>query len=127
MCLCVLGGPLLLRADVQPMMSRDALVGKWKATITPDDNGKETTDNLTFKGGQFTSENEKSDGFDPATYQDDPGPRGIGAKFSCTLTNKAGDTAKWTGLSTGQDMEGTLVITKKDGSSTSYSFKASKG
>jgi hypothetical protein len=126
-CLCALLCGALSAAPAQPLFARDALVGKWKATVTPDDGGKDATDNLTFKGGQFTSENEKGDGFDPAAYADDPGPQGIGAKFSVSLTNKAGDTAKWTGLSTGTEMEGTLVITKKDGTNKSYSFKASKG
>ncbi len=126
-CLCVLSCSMLSAAPVEKLMAHDALVGKWKATVTPDDGGKDSTDNITFKGGQFTSENQKGDGFEPATYEDDPGPQGIGAKFSVTLTNKAGDTAKWTGLSTGTEMEGTLVVTKKDGTSKSYSFKASKG
>jgi hypothetical protein len=125
-CLCMLGCSVLSAAPVQKLVARDALVGKWKATVSPDDGQKDSTDNLTFKGGQFTSENEKGDGFDPATYADDPGPQGIGAKFSVTLTNKDGDTAKWTGLSTGTEMEGTLVVTKKDGTSKSYSFKATK-
>ena len=123
MLVCVLG----IVASVQAMMARDALIGKWKATVTPDDGGKETTDNITFKGGKFSSENEKADGYEDATYEDDPSPQGISAKFSVTLKNKAGDTATWTGFSTGTEMDGTLVVTKKDGGKTSYAFKASKG
>jgi hypothetical protein len=126
-CLCVLVYSAFAGASVLRLVAHDALIGKWKATVTPDDGGKDSTDNLTFKGGQFTSENEKGDGFDPATYDDDPSPQGISAKFTVTLTNKAGDSAKWTGVSTGAEMDGTLVITKKDGSTKSYSFKASKG
>ena len=125
-CLGVIACSMLSAAPPLPLLARDALAGKWKATLTADDTAKESTDNLTFKGGQFTSENGTGDGFDPATYADDPGPQGIGAKFSVTLTNKAGDTAKWTGLSTGSEMDGTLVVTKKDGTSKSYSFKATK-
>jgi hypothetical protein len=123
MCVFAMGAV----AAVQPLLARDALIGKWKATVTPDDGGKETTDNITFKAGKFSSENEKADGYEDATYEDDPSPQGISAKFSVTLTNKAGDTAKWSGFSTGTEMEGTLVVTKKDGSKTSYAFKASKG
>jgi hypothetical protein len=106
---------------------RDALVGKWKMTITADDTGKETTDNVTFKGGKFNSANQAKDGFDDATYEDKPTPAGISAQFDVTLTNKAGDTAKWSGLSTGNEMTGTLVVTKKDGAVISYTIKGSKG
>jgi hypothetical protein len=120
LCVCVI-------ATAEPIMARDALIGKWKATITADDGGKETTDNITFKGGKFSSENEKADGFEDATYDDDPSPQGISAKFSVTLKNKAGDTAKWSGFSTGTEMDGTLEVTKKDGSKVSYAFKATKG
>jgi hypothetical protein len=123
-CVLIFGG--LTSAGVRPLLARDALVGKWKATITSDDGAKESTDTLTFKGGQFTSEKEKADGFESAAYSDDPGPQGIGAQFSVTLTNKAGDTAKWSGFSSGSDIDGTLVVTKKDGTAISYTFKASK-
>jgi hypothetical protein len=113
-------------AGVQPLMARDSLVGKWTATVTSDDGGKQSTDTISFKGGQFTSDTEKTDGFQPAAYSDDPGPQGIGAQFSVTLTNKAGDTAKWTGFSTGSDIDGTLVITRKNGTAISYTYKATK-
>jgi hypothetical protein len=126
-CLCLLSCSVLAGASVQRLMARDALIGKWKATITPDDGGKETTDNLTFKAGKFTSENEKTDGYDPAAYDDDPSPQGISAKFSVTLTNGSGDTAKWSGFSTGTEMDGTLVLTRKDGVVKTYTFKATKG
>ena len=112
-------------AAVQPLMARDALVGKWKATLTTDD-GKETTDNISFKGGKFTSENEGKEGFDPATYEDDPAPQGLSAKFNVTLKNKDGDTAAWAGFSTGSQIDGTLVVTKKDGTKLSYTVKAEK-
>ncbi len=126
MCAMILSASALLTAGVQPLLSRDALVGKWKTDLTADDGSKQSTDTITFKAGKFTSDAEKTDGYEPAAYEEDPGPQGIGAKFSVTLTNKTGDTAKWSGFSTGSDLSGTLVITKKDGSTTSYSFKASK-
>ncbi len=116
---------ICVTAAVQTRMGRDALVGKWKATLTTDE-GKETTDTITFKGGKFTSENETKDGYEATTYQDDPAPMGMSAKFSVTLTNKAGDTAKWSGFSTGSEIDGTLVVTRKDGSVVNYTVKASK-
>lgn len=109
------------------LLGRDALVGKWKTTITSDDGAKETTDNITFKGGKFTSENEEKDGFEAATYEDKPSPLGVSAQFDVTLTNKAGDTAKWSGVSTGTEISGTLVVTKKDGTVINYTIKATKG
>lgn len=108
------------------LLGRDALVGRWKATVTADDGGKETTDNITFKGGKFSSENQAKDGFEAATYEDKPAPQGLSAQFDVTLTNKAGDTAKWSGFSTGTEISGTLVVTKKDGTVINYTIKASK-
>jgi hypothetical protein len=117
---------LLCGTSAFALMARDALVGKWTADVTSDDGSKVFQDTITFKGGQFTSEKESADGFQPAAYEDDPSPHGISAQFKVTLTNKDGDTAKWSAFSTGTDMTGTLVVTKKDGSSMSYSFKATK-
>jgi hypothetical protein len=109
------------------LAGRDALIGKWKATITNDDTARETTDNLEFKGGKFTSENEKTDGFEPAAYEDDPAPQGMGmSKFSVDLTNKAGDTASWAGTAAGNEISGTLVIKKKDGTKMTYTVKATR-
>jgi hypothetical protein len=108
-------------------LGRDALVGKWKATLIADDSGRQTTDNLTFKGRKFTSENQAKEGFETSNYDDKPAPAGLSAQFDVTLTNKAGDTAKWSGLSTGSEMSGTLVVTKKDGTVISYTIKATKG
>jgi hypothetical protein len=118
---------LCLGLSTNLLAGRDALVGKWKATVTNDDTSKDTTDNLEFKGGKFTSENEQADGFEPATYEDDPAPQGMGlSKFSVDLTNKAGDTATWSGTATGNEISGTLVIKKKDGTKTTYTVKATK-
>jgi hypothetical protein len=116
---------LCVSAFSQTAFGRDALVGKWKATLSTDD-GKQTADNITFKGGKFTSENQQKDGFEPATYDDKPAPAGMSAQFDVTLTNKAGDTAKWSGFSTGNEITGTVVITKKDGTTTTCNFKAAK-
>jgi len=125
-CIVLFSAALPALGDARPLLGRDAVVGKWKATITSDDGAKETTDNITFKGGKFTSENQQKDGFEPANYEDKPAPQGMSAEFEVTLTNKAGDTAKWSGFSTGTEMSGTMVVTKKDGTTTSYSFKAEK-
>ncbi len=109
------------------LAARDALIGKWTAEVTPDDNnGKPFNDTLTLKGGNFNSDTLLKQGFQPATYDESPAPLGMAAKFSVTLKNAAGDTATWSGFSTGTQLEGTLVVTKKDGPPVSYSFKATK-
>jgi hypothetical protein len=117
---------VLLLIPAAAYAGRDALVGSWKATVTSDDGAKETTDKITFKGGKFTSENQEKTGFAAAAYEDKPAPAGMAAEFEVTLKNKDGDTAKWSGFSTGSAISGTLVVTKKDGTTTSYSFKAEK-
>ncbi len=75
---------------------------------------------------KFTSQELQKQGFEPATYEENPSPLGAAAKFSVTLTNKDGDTAKWTGESMGVEMSGELTITRKDGTAISYTFKASR-
>jgi hypothetical protein len=120
---------LLVPLAASPAFARDALAGKWTATVTPDDatNAKEFTDTLTFKGGKLESAELTKQGYDSATVNDSPSPIGVASKFDVTLTNKAGDTAAWTGTTAANEMTGTLTITRKDGTKITYSFKASKG
>ncbi len=110
---------------------RDPLGGKWTATVTPDeeaakDGAKEYADTYTFKAGKFTSDTLKKDGFDPADVNDNSSPVANLGKFDVTLKNKDGDTAKWTGETVGGELTGTLVVTKKDGTTKTYNFKAKK-
>jgi hypothetical protein len=119
---------LLIPLTANTALARDALAGKWSATVTPDDtSAKEYTDTLTIKGGKLESDELKKNGFDAAAINDSPSPIGVAAKFDVTLTNKDGDTAVYTGTSTANEMTGTLTVTKKDGTKTTYSFKASRG
>ena len=118
---------LLIPLTATQAFARDALAGKWSATVTPDDtSAKEYTDTLTFKGGKLESDELKKAGFDGATVNDSPSPMGVAAKFDVTLTNKDGDTAAYAGTSTANEMTGTLTVTKKDGTKTTYSFKATR-
>ncbi len=130
------GMSVLLAASVSSLaashrtFNRDALVGKWTASVTPDDSSrgsaKEFTDTLEIKGGKFTSDTLAKTGYESATYEDRSGPIGVAAQFSVTLTNKNGDTAKWTGTSSGKEMTGELTVTKKNGDAVSYTFKATR-
>lgn len=111
---------------------RDPLAGKWTATLTPDDDGtrdgaKEYTDTLTIKGSRITSDTLKKDGFESAEVNDHASIVGNVAKFDATMTNKDGDSAKFTGQTVGGgELEGTLVVTKKDGTKRTYTYKATK-
>ena len=107
--------------------ARQSLHGKWAATMTADDDAKEHTDVVEFTNGdQLTSEQMKKDGYEPAAYAGRGSPIGSAEQFEATLKNKAGDSAKWQGQVLGGEITGTLTITKKDGTTTSYSFKAKR-
>ena len=108
---------------------KDALHGKWSATVVPDPGspGKEHADTLTFtKGDLFSSENLSKQGYDPAPYTDRPSPIGVADTWTVTLKDKAGDTAVWQGTEAGGQLTGSLVLTPKDGAPASYTFKAER-
>ena len=117
LCLPVLAG-----------MYREALLGKWSATVTADEGaGKEHADTLTFTNGyMFASDELAKQGFGPASYADRFTPTGAAATFDVTLTNKAGDTAHWQASEAGGQMTGTLVVTPKGGAPVGYAFKAER-
>ena len=107
--------------------ARQSLHGKWTATLTADDGGKEQADTLEFtKGDQFTSDRMAKDGFDPAPYAGRGSPIGAAEQFETTLTNKAGDTAKWEGQNLGGQLTGTLTLTRKGVATTTFTFKATR-
>jgi len=112
-------------------LGRDALIGKWTATITPDDDAhrageREVKDELTFKGGTFASTAFAKRGFDPGPYDEEIHPGSVGG-FSAIQNNKSGDgNIKWNGFVAAGELSGTLVWTKKDGTVLNYTFKGSK-
>lgn len=122
--------PLLLAAARPMALFRDALHGKWAATVVPDDmnvGAKQFKDVITFSlGDLFASDELSKQGYEPTTYKDRGSPIGVAAKFEVTQTNKAGDTAAWTGAEAGGELTGSLVLTPKGGVPVTYTFKAEK-
>jgi hypothetical protein len=102
----------------------------WKVSVTPDDDAKGTgqhafDDNLTFKGGKFTSDAFKARGFDAIDFDSDT-RRGPLAAFTANTKSDQNGTAKWTGTTTGADITGDLVWTKADGSVVNFTFTGEK-
>ncbi|HYO10857.1 MAG TPA: hypothetical protein VER17_17970 [Tepidisphaeraceae bacterium] len=122
---------LTLFAPPAPAAARDAFVGAWAVTVTPDDTTgkageKEFKDTFTFKGMQFTSEAcNKKHGFKSAEYTEDT-RGGIAATFKCEAKSDKQGTATWTGTSTGSSIKGELVWKKPDGTELRYSFTGEK-
>jgi hypothetical protein len=122
-------GLLTVAAFPRPSLAllRDGLHGKWTATVTADDGGKDHADTFTFTNGDlFTSEQMEKDGFEPASYAGRGTVIGVAEQFDTTLKNKAGDSAHWQGENVGGQLTGTLTITRKNGDVTTFTFKATR-
>jgi hypothetical protein len=121
---------LCLLSCCAPAQARDAFVGQWKVTITPDDDAarageKEYKDTLTFKGNQFKSKACEAHGFKQAEYEEDT-RAGLIATFKATAKSEKEGKAVWTGTSTGQDITGEMTWTKSDGTELKYTFKGTR-
>src|SRR5436190_10022054 len=109
----------------------DPIQGVWKLDVSADDDArgagaKDFKDTLDFhKDDVFTSTHFKEQGIKEGKYETDQRPFGP-AKFDATLESKAGDKIKYSGVSTGQNMEGTLQVKKKDGTVLNYKFKGER-
>lgn len=124
--------PFVVHADLKPLpLGRDALAGKWKVTVTPDEDArkageKEFKDVLVFKGSTFTATECKKWGFETGVYEEDVHPGGIGG-FTATQKSKTTyGTMKWSGLVAASELTGDIVWTKKDGEKRNFTFKGSK-
>jgi hypothetical protein len=101
--------------------------GSWKVTFTPETDGKEFEDTLTFTANRFsTTRFQKEYGLGKGTYEEHT-TRGPIAKFSATVKDEKKGTAEWAGTVTGADLQGEVTITRKDGTVLRYSFKANRG
>ena len=110
-------------------LARDPFAGKWDATITPEGGGKEIKDVLTFKGSMFTSAELDKKGFKSQQYEEDTrGAGAVAAAWKCEQksTKPAEGKAEWTGTVTASDMTGELKVTKGNGDTVNYTFKATK-
>lgn len=111
-------------------LAGDQFQGKWKVTVTPDDDAKaagvsEFEDTLVFKGNTFVAEACVPYGFDSVEYESDT--RGLtAASFTAEPKSESSGTAKWSGFTTGQEIQGELVWTKTDGTVVRYTFKGAR-
>jgi hypothetical protein len=108
----------------------DALEGKWKVKVEPDEDSRKTgakdyDDTYTFKANKFTSDSCKKQGFGETTYDEDTRRFGPATFTAESKSDKEG-AAKWSGTVTVNEMTGELTITRKDGSTVHYTFKGSK-
>jgi len=121
---------LLILALGGVAMARDQFEGKWTVTVTPDADAdaageKEFEDAFEFKGIKFSSKFFKELGFEPVEYETDT--RGvIAASFTAVFKSDEIGTAKWTGFTTGQEIQGELVRTRPDGTVLRFTYKGTK-
>src|SRR4051794_37779698 len=110
--------------------ARDAFVGIWKITVSPDEDAirakaKEYNDTVTFKGSQLESAELKKKGF-PATAYDEDTRGGVAATFKCEMKSEKEGKAVWSGMSTGSELTGEMTWTKANGTELKYTFKGTK-
>ena len=118
---------LLLAFTALPARAADPFEGKWKVTLTSEGaNGKDLTDTLVFtRGDKFSAVEMKKRGFPEVTYESDTRRFGP-ATFKAEQTSPKEGKAKWEGTVAAVEISGTMVLTKKDGSTINYTFKGSK-
>jgi hypothetical protein len=91
--------------------NKGPLEGKWKVDVTASEENageKGYKDILTFKVDEtFNSEKFKKAGFKDATYEVDQRPYGP-AQFKVTLTDDKQGEIKFTGVATGQNINGEI-------------------
>ena len=114
----------------QAVLARDAFVGTWKITVSPDEEAvrekaKEFKDTVIFKGSQFESAELKKKGFPATTYEEDT-RGGVAATFKCEMKSEKEGKALWSGISTGVDITGEMTWTRPDGTELKYTFKGEK-
>jgi hypothetical protein len=132
--LVVLGCALLATAQVVrpvPMRGGDPMDGTWKVTLTPDDvtrggGDRAFDDTLIFHADQFTSKTMEKSGFGPVHYELDSRAIGGVAQFTANPTSPSAGSAKWGGATSGQELQGTMEWTKKDGTVARYELKGTK-
>lgn len=107
---------------VTPAIAADAIEGTvWKIKLTATDGGKDFADVLHFKGSLFTDDELAKKGFMPANIDENTTRFGP-ATFEVKAESKTDGSVKWNGSISADQMTGTLVWTKADGSTLNYSF-----
>ena len=113
---------ILLSSSIALSRASDPFEGTWKIQATPDgSDGKPFDDVLTFKGGQFVSQEMTKRGFKVTGYDEDTRGRTT-ATFVATAKSDKGGEMKWTGSITGPAIRGDIDLTKPDGTSVHYTY-----
>ena len=117
----------------KPLSHGDRFPGKWAITITPSGSDanlpgvKEFKEELTFDNTNMSTKVLEKQGFKTAPYEADSSGAIGPATFKCKQESDKEGKIEWQGLtSTGDDLTGTLVWTKKDGPVVHYDFKGEK-
>ncbi|MGH2398163.1 MAG: hypothetical protein ACRDFW_14565, partial [bacterium] len=96
----------------------------WQVKVTPDEASKNQPDaqafdnTLSFQNGQLTSSECTKAGFNPSAYS--PSPAGNGWTFRSQQANQKVGKTEWVGQATGENIKGTMSLTKNDGSRIQY-------
>lgn len=112
------------------VQAKDIILGKWKVTLTRDDDSpkvgkKEMQDTLAFTGGYFESEEFKKHGFEAVTYEEDT--RGVQTiVFTAKVKSEKEGEIKWSGQAVANEITGEMTWTQKDGAEIRYSFKGGR-
>jgi hypothetical protein len=79
-------------------------------------------DTLIFDRGRFSSMSKTGEGFKPSGYDAQAEKAGSVATWQAESSGQDGSLLEWNGQVDGDRMRGTLVWTRKDGTSKAYSF-----
>lgn len=120
---------LMIACFTAPARAADNFDGKWKITITPDEenpgNEKEYEDLLTFGGSKFFSTKFLALGFKPVVFESDTRRGPLGTFIAKPESEKNG-TMEWRGTTTGVDITGEMTWTKADGTALRYTYKGER-
>lgn len=102
----------------------------WEVKVTPDEGSQKQPDvkvfdnTLIFQNGRLTSTECSKKGFTPSAYS--PSPSGNGLSFRSQQASQNVGKTDWVGQATGEDIKGTMTLTKQDGSIIRYNFEGTK-
>ena len=130
LALSILSCVLFVALTSSAALARDPFNGRWQVTMIPDPEtanagNEQFDDTLIFEKDLFSSEACAQYGFKPVKYELDS--RAItAATFTASPKSETDGSAKWEGFTTGQDIRGTVVWTKADGTVLRYSFQGAR-
>ncbi|HEY8667835.1 MAG TPA: hypothetical protein VIL86_14300 [Tepidisphaeraceae bacterium] len=130
---CVMVGAGMLSssraAGDEPAKVKDIFEGRWKVTMTPDDDARRDGEKpgegtLIFRRGKFVARECLSSAFEAVEYEVRKRPGHL--TFSAAPFSEKTGRANWTGFSGGKEIEGNVRWEKKDGTVANFSFKGAR-